>query len=205
MNSDKDLDIWEKIFADVPLEWTQAEPTDSMLDCLKYFNRFKVRSVLDLGCGVGIWSLFLARSGLKVTGIDYSANAIEFAKNWADEENLNIRFQQRSLQDHSFKVNYDGVLAAKVLENIPVKDLEVILEGIHLCLGPGGILYALFNPYMDADAVDRLETSNNPTRGITMNNYSNNELRDLFPNLTLEAFKTYDHGFRGLVFRKPIN
>jgi len=36
--------------------------------------------VLDLGCGPGLYSTRLARRGLQVTGVDFSANSIEYAR-----------------------------------------------------------------------------------------------------------------------------
>lgn len=52
-------------------------------------------SVLDLGCGPGLYASRFARAGLHVTGVDYSRRSIEFAIEYANENKLNIcyRFQ----------------------------------------------------------------------------------------------------------------
>lgn len=45
---------------------------------------------LDIGCGVGDYTLGLARSGYNATGIDLSNGMIEGAKRLADEEQLSV-------------------------------------------------------------------------------------------------------------------
>lgn len=48
--------------------------------------------VLDLGCGTGINSVWLAKHEFEVTGLDLSPTAIEKAQARATEENLDIHF-----------------------------------------------------------------------------------------------------------------
>ena len=56
-------------------------------------------SVLDLGCGRGRHSLYLARQGYDVTGIDLSLHAIEKARAKAEEANIqNVRFLQNDMR-----------------------------------------------------------------------------------------------------------
>lgn len=50
------------------------------------------RAVLELGCGVGRFSRYLARPGLSVTGVDFSAVAIAKAKANAARDNPHPQF-----------------------------------------------------------------------------------------------------------------
>ncbi len=56
-----------------------------------------------MGCGVGIWSIFLAKNGISIKGVDFSKNAIDYANNWAKEEKINAIFDYSDLVNHSFK------------------------------------------------------------------------------------------------------
>jgi len=47
-------------------------------------------SLLDLGCGPGLYASRFAQAGFHVTGVDYSHNSIEYAGQYAKENNLNI-------------------------------------------------------------------------------------------------------------------
>jgi len=67
-------------------------------------------SVLDLGCGPGLYAARLAKKGLRVTGVDYSRRSIEYATHYAAEHNLDIRYRYQdylTLEDEGL---YDAAL-----------------------------------------------------------------------------------------------
>ncbi len=58
-------------------------------------DRFLIKegtSVADFGCGPGLYTSRLAKTGAKVTGIDFSRCSIEYARQYAAENNLDIRY-----------------------------------------------------------------------------------------------------------------
>lgn len=63
--SEKDRKSWDEIFENIRPEWANAwkadTPTEHMQDCLSFFREYDVASVLDIGCGVGVWATYLAR------------------------------------------------------------------------------------------------------------------------------------------------
>ena len=50
-------------------------------------------SVLDLGCGPGLYAQRFARQGLRVSGVDYSQRSIEYARQQAAEDGLDIHYR----------------------------------------------------------------------------------------------------------------
>ena len=67
-------------------------------------------SVLDLGCGPGLYTSRFARAGLQVTGVDYSHRSIEYATKFAAENNLNIAYRYQNYLELNDKNRYDVVL-----------------------------------------------------------------------------------------------
>jgi SAM-dependent methyltransferase len=63
-----------------------------LLDCLKPSSGSRM---LDVACGRGRHSRFLAKQGFDVTGIDLSFDSIEFAKQF---ENENLHFYQHDMR-----------------------------------------------------------------------------------------------------------
>ena len=51
------------------------------------------RHLLDLGCGPGLYALTLARTGLRVTGVDYAPAAVDHARREAASEGLDDRVE----------------------------------------------------------------------------------------------------------------
>ena len=86
-------------------------------------------SVLDLGCGQGFNSLFLAKNNFSVTAIDSSDVAINQIKSIKDELKLsNLELICRDINDFKIeKDKYDAVICRNVLNYLDKdKALEII-------------------------------------------------------------------------------
>ncbi len=66
--------------------------------------------ILDLACGFGRHSLEFARRGFDVTGIDITADYINYANEQAKNERLNARFICSDIREISFENEFDVVL-----------------------------------------------------------------------------------------------
>jgi ubiquinone/menaquinone biosynthesis C-methylase UbiE len=98
-------------------------------------------SVIDLGCGTGIYSILFARQGLTVTGIDASGEMLNHARNKAAAQSLDIEFLQGDLLSLPFPDNrFDLAICNVVLEFVS-DPRRVLEEGLRV-LRPGGRLIA---------------------------------------------------------------
>jgi 2-polyprenyl-3-methyl-5-hydroxy-6-metoxy-1,4-benzoquinol methylase len=80
----------------------------------------KHKKILDIGCGVGSISFYLARRGANVTGIDLSSNLIEYCKKEAKRRMLNIQFKEMNAQIPDFEdESFDIVVGSRVVHHIP--------------------------------------------------------------------------------------
>lgn len=102
-----------------------------------------VKRVLDLGCGVGRHSLFLAGKGFEVTALDASRSGLDFARRAADEVGLKIAFQQAQMTDLPFDDgSFDFVLSWNVIYHGDRAVVLRCLEEIARLLRPGGLFQA---------------------------------------------------------------
>lgn len=94
--------------------------------------------VLDVGCGGGILSEALAKSGAQVTGIDLSEASIEAARKHAQEQGLSIDYRVTSAEEiaESQASSYDVVTCMEMLEHVP--EPEKIVAACAKALKPGG-------------------------------------------------------------------
>ncbi len=59
---------------------------------IAHFDLKPGKTVADFGCGPGLYAQRLAKSGAAVTGVDFSANSIEYARGQAEEAGLGIQY-----------------------------------------------------------------------------------------------------------------
>ena len=105
--------------------------------------------VLDVGCGSGVISSFLARSGATVVGIDGNLEAVEFASKTYARSNL--RFQQ-GLVDERFPRDtpIDKIYCMEVIEHIYESQGLIMLKTFHDLLKPGGAVLLTTPNYRSA-------------------------------------------------------
>lgn len=75
---------------------TDLKANESLIACSPFF-RGRGGRALDLACGLGANSLYLARLGYRVTAVDISRVALESLCHWADSEQLPIHCVQHDL------------------------------------------------------------------------------------------------------------
>ena len=74
------------------------------------FNIGRGYKIVDFGCGPGLYAAGLAKRGAIVTGIDFSKRSIEYAKDVAAREQLNISYVNQNYLDFETEDLFDLVL-----------------------------------------------------------------------------------------------
>jgi len=93
--------------------------------------------VLDVGCGAGRDSEYLAQAGLQVTGIDLSENLIAEAK----KRRPMLHFQVMDMEQLDFpEATFDGVWSKLAIIHIDRANFPAMLQSIWKLLKPGGVL-----------------------------------------------------------------
>jgi cyclopropane fatty-acyl-phospholipid synthase-like methyltransferase len=94
---------WEEEYERTDTPFDIDDPDEWIADLER---RGQIRgNILDAGCGTGRTSIFLAKLGYDVTGVDISSNAVERAMRKVASENFHIRFIQTNVCEW---IGYDG-------------------------------------------------------------------------------------------------
>jgi 2-polyprenyl-3-methyl-5-hydroxy-6-metoxy-1,4-benzoquinol methylase len=106
-------------------------------------DRFSVPGgvAIDMGCGTGVFSFYLASKGGQVVAIDGAVDMIRFCEERRDQEGRgNIRFVHARLPhiDEAALPKADLVISSSVVEYI--EDLDATLALFSRSLKPGGTL-----------------------------------------------------------------
>lgn len=96
-------------------------------------------AILDVGCGPGWTSLFLARAGYQVVGVDISQRMIEIAQERSQHDSTPVEFQVGCMEDLDLgRSDFHGVLFFDCLHHCP--NYAAALKRAYAHLRPGGLV-----------------------------------------------------------------
>lgn len=103
----------------------------------KGFKKF-----LDLGCGLGRHSIYFAQKGYDVNSVDLSGYGINYLKNWAGKEKLNIKAEVCDMISLPFNDNtFDCIMAYNVIYHTDIHGFLRSLDEISRILKCDGELF----------------------------------------------------------------
>lgn len=96
--------------------------------------------VLDIGCGPGLFTQRFAQKGCKVTGIDFSKAAVDYAVKSAEEMKLDIDYRCMNYLELDYHEKADLIIMIYcdfcVLSE---KEQHILLSNVYRALKPGGM------------------------------------------------------------------
>ena len=209
LNSDvyrDNLDFWERAWAPVKAAYTQLPDLPYLPTIPESLKKRSVKNVLDLGCGTGWLSVYLARQGFQVTGLDISVHAVKLAREWAAKEDLEIHFDVGDIADMPYPDGaFDAVVANSIFEHFPIDVAEITMKRLKHILVPGGTFIGCFDkvgggPGEYFELADKTHVYTDKHRkGMMLRYYKNSELNQILSGYKVEAMDEMDTGTRFVV------
>jgi tellurite methyltransferase len=132
----KDKPFWEQTYGDDTIATFSKRPTVDIAEHWELFSGGS--SVLDVGCGEGRNSIFLAERGFAVDAIDISEAGIEKAKRIAAARGVSVNFWRCDMARFEFEKDYDVILSHGVLHLPEKADRDRFIERARLHTAVGG-------------------------------------------------------------------
>lgn len=135
---------WERIYAQ------KGDPGFGVLPKIKrackVFNEKEYHDLLDLGCGTGRHSIFLAQHGFSVKATDFSSTGIRIAQAKVKSLNLyNIHFVQHEMNTIPFlDRSFDAVICTWTIYHGIIASIRQTITEIHRVLKQNGSLITDF-------------------------------------------------------------
>lgn len=205
----QNLEFWDKAWKMVRTPYTQLPPLTYLEQIPQVVEAARGKRILDLGCGSGWLSVFLARQGFDVVGVDVAEHALELGRMWATQESLPIEFKVQDISDLQFADNYFGaVVANSIFEHLTSALAMRTMERLSKSVEQGGVFFGCFDKvgtgpgeYYKLDDGTQVYTDKG-RQGMMLRCFSDQEIRQLFTGWTIEEFSTIESGSRIIVARR---
>lgn len=117
-------------------------PNHDMYDhLLALLSPLEGKRIIEFGCGFGNVSVWLAKHGARVTGVDLGPNLIQAAQAIARINEVECEFLQRDVTvgPPAESSSFDVVLGLAVLHHLSAEDLRLAVQTASLLLKPNGV------------------------------------------------------------------
>ena len=128
---------WDRRYLDTPSPWTD----EANIFLVAETEDLPPGRALDLACGEGRNTLWLARRGWNVTGLDFSSVAIERGRTRAAEGQLDAHFETADLRDWRTDARFD--LVCLLYLHLVHDDVAAIVSRAADAVAQGGTLFVI--------------------------------------------------------------
>jgi SAM-dependent methyltransferase len=114
---------------------------------LRMIERFGARTVLDLGCGTGVFALMLAERGIEVIGVDPAAASLDVARAQPGADRVTWAHGDATTIPSGTQVDAVTMTANVAQVFLTDEDWLATLEAVRGALSPGGrLIFESRNP-----------------------------------------------------------
>lgn len=159
---------------------TFGNPSKEVADIVPFLP--EGAKILDVGCGDGRHSLFLANSGFYVDAFDISENAIAKIDYLKERKNLNINTYVCDILDFKFRYKYDLTIIHGVLQFIEREKQPKIIELLKKWTNING--YHIVALFTDEEPVP------DDLKDVMIGVFKNEEIKDYYKDWQIEMFES---------------
>ncbi len=144
----KNIEFWDAAWSRVSKASTKIPDALTYIPSIpEKFKEHDCKNILDIACGSGWLSFYMAEHGLKATGIDISQKAIELAYEvQAERPDAQVEFKTGDMMNLDFPENhFDALLVNAAFEHLDYQRGEEFLKHVKGCIKAGGIMFGVFD------------------------------------------------------------
>ena len=119
------------------------KPQEDIPRIAKLFKKKGVKKILDLGCGSGRHTVYLAKHSFEVYGIDIAPKGIKITKDWLKkgklEANLKVGniYKKLPYPNHFF----DALISTQTLHHNRINNIRKLIKEIERVLKTNGLIF----------------------------------------------------------------
>ena len=201
----------------IPFDWNSAdreawlEPCEESYYYAAKWKREGIKSVLDLGCGLGRHSVLFAQCGFKVTALDISDDALSFLKKYSKEMGVDIACRRADMESLPFADDaFDCIFAMHSAGHTDTEGMRRIMAELRRVLKPDGELFmtlcsketwTFLQPELPRLDENTVVKTDGPEQGVPHFFADRENIESLFRNFELRKVRHTDDCFDGEKWR----
>ena len=132
---------WNKIFKKKGKVFIKVQ--EDIPKILSLFKKHNIKKILDLGCGSGRHTVYFAKRGFDVFGIDISKEGVNITRSWLKKENLQADLKIGSIYNKlPYPDNFfDAVISTNVIHHNKIQNIRKTIKEIERILKPKGLIF----------------------------------------------------------------
>ncbi|WP_425447220.1 class I SAM-dependent methyltransferase [Dethiothermospora halolimnae] len=179
---------------------------------IDFFKKYGIKSICDVACGFGKYSVVCGKNGFDVYGFDISRSSVKITEDMLNEYKINYNeYKVCSIADIKFNSNvFDGVVAHAVIDHLYYEDALKARDELFRIVRQKGLVYLSFDR-LDKEDMEyphvilsdgTMKYTKGERKGMVFKYYKDEEIKDMFKDYEVLYFGTDDKGSRDIIVRK---
>ena len=135
------MEQWNRIFKEQGKVF--LNPQKDIPRIVKLFKKKSVKRILDLGCGSGRHTVYLAKHGFEVYGIDIAPKGIKITRSWLKKEKLKANLKVGNIYKKlPYSDNFfDALVSTQTLHHNRIGNVRKLIREIERVIRPKGLIF----------------------------------------------------------------
>jgi SAM-dependent methyltransferase len=150
--ADSLVDYYSQRAAGYDAVWQRADPerqTEQRAIATAMQALFRKRRVLEVACGTGYWTQFLAETAASITAVDAAPAMLDLARKRDFPQPLVSWIEGDAYNLTGLGGPFEGGLANFWISHVPKRRLDGFLRGFHANLAPGAVVFLADNVFVE--------------------------------------------------------
>ena len=186
-------------------EYTPEEPDKTVIQLTELLKNKHTKRVLDLGCGAGRHTVYLAKQGFETHGIDISETGLRKAKNRLEKEKLDAALIKCDMKTLPYVAHcFDTVVSLFTIYHNTKKGVKETVAEIHRILRKRGTTLLNFQSKRSHKHGKGTKIEENtfiqedePEKGIIHHFVDEDEIHELLKGFKISKIQLEEHEYKG--------